>query len=74
MSSVSVTCSKSEMSIFAEFNILESAAVMLASQRDLLRSLWSSVNGEDETPRRSGDRRGDRARGQAARSEVKLAG
>lgn len=39
-------------SIFAEFNILESADSMLTQQRNLLSKFWSSVNGEDEAPPR----------------------
>lgn len=44
--------------IIAEFNILDSAATMLTQHRDLLSNLWSSVNGEDESPpaSRPGDR------------------
>lgn len=34
--------------IFAEFNILQNAAQMLDLQRDILGSLWSSINGGDE--------------------------
>ena len=51
--------------IFAEFNILESALVMLRAQRDMLNSLWSRIESETETPRRRprrDDRPSDRAR------------
>ena len=41
--------------IFAEFNIIESAAPMLRQQRDLLSRLWSTVNGESG-PQPPGDR------------------
>lgn len=41
--------------IFAEFNVLESAAPMLTQQRNLLSDLWSSVNGESEAPQRRPD-------------------